>query len=212
MLLAGLAGAAGAQETRTRRRESNGNRKARIARTIEQTYGYQYEAAGGGGYERYRSGQYLQQNNEVTFWASTQYRLNDQYGLLGEVRGAYGKAKIGNTVFNIPNPQISQYNFMVGPSYRLLKREKFGITGFVEGGVVLGKFGDGAKGLTATDVGLWPGDYAASFSAGANFDYNFYPNLAFRVTPTYLGTTFGSTVQNSKGLNLGFVYRFGKGR
>ena len=26
----------------------------------------------------------------------------------------------------------------------------------------------------------------------------------------YLGTTFQSTLQNSKALNVGFVYRFGK--
>ena len=45
---------------------------------------------------------------------------------------------------------------------------------------------------------------------GANLDYNFYPNLAARVTPIYLGTTFGGTVQNNLGVNIGLVYRFGR--
>ena len=60
-----------------------------------------------------------------------------------------------------------------------------------------------------------------AFSLGANFDYNFYPNLAFRVSPTYVGTFFrrdptdtthgpDGTIQNNWGVNVGIVYRFGK--
>jgi hypothetical protein len=52
-------------------------------------------------------------------------------------------------------------------------------------------------------------------------DYNFYPNLAFRIAPTYLGTFFrrspedvnhgpNGTIQNNFGFNAGIVYRFGK--
>lgn len=59
------------------------------------------------------------------------------------------------------------------------------------------------------------------FSLGVNIDYNFYPNLAFRVSPTYLGTFYrrppadvnhgpDGTIQNNFGFNAGIVYRFGK--
>ena len=204
------------QSTRRPRRESSANRKARIARTVADTYGHRYEVAGGGGFERYRSGQYLQQSNEVNFWASTLYALNPRLGVLGEVRGAYGRAKIGNLLpsGNVLsyNPQISEYNFMAGPSYRLVAVEKFGLSAFAEGGVTLGKFAGDSKGLSAAEIGVWQGDYAAAFSAGLNFDYNIFPNVAFRLTPTYLGSTFGGTVQNTKGLNVGVVYRFGRTR
>ena len=199
-----------AQSTRRPRRESTANRKARIARTIEQTYGHRWEAAGGGGYMRYRSGPYLRQNNEVSFWATTLYSLNPKLGILGTVQGSYGKAQIGNTIYDIPNPQISEYAFMAGPSYRFVRQEKYGVTGFVQGGLDLGKFAGGSKGFTAAEIGVWPGDFAPAFAAGVNLDYNFDPSLAFRVTPGYLGTTFGGTIQNSKTLNIGLVYRFGK--
>ena len=204
---------ASAQSTRRPRRESNANRKARIARTVAETYGHRWEVGGGGGYERFRSGQYQQQDNQITFWASTMYALNPKIGVIGEVRGAYGKAKLTNPLpsgnnLNF-NPQISEYNFMAGPSYRFVRKEKFSVTGFAEGGMGLGKFDGDSKGLSAADIGVWTGNYAASFAAGANLDYNLYPNLAFRVTPTYLGTTFGGTLQNSKGVNVGVVYRFG---
>jgi hypothetical protein len=215
-LLFGLlfaAGSASAQSTRRPRRESNQSRKARIARTIAETYGHKFETAGGGGYERFRSGQYQRQDNQVTFWVSTMYALNPKLGIAGEVRGAYGAAKIGNELpsgnsLNF-NPQISEYNFMAGPSYRFIRQQHYSLSGFAEAGVGLGKFAGDSKGLSAADIGVWTGTFAPSFAAGLHFDYNLSTSFAVRVTPTYLGTTYGNGLQNSKGLNLGFVYRFG---
>jgi hypothetical protein len=202
-------GISGAQSTHRTRRESTANRKARIARTIAETYGHAWEAAGGGGYMRYRSGPYLQQNNEVSFWVTTQYTLNPKLGILGTVQGSYGKAKIGNTIYDIANPPISEYAFLAGPSYRFVGQEKYSVSGFVQGGMDLGKFAGASKGFTAAEIGVWQGDFAAAFTVGAKLEYNFDPSLSFRLMPEYLGTTFGSTLQNSKVLNVGFVYRFG---
>jgi hypothetical protein len=209
-----LAPAASAQNTRRPRRESNQARQARITRTIEDTYSHRYEAAGGGGYERFRSGQNQQQDNQVTFWASNLYALNPKLGILGEVRGAYGNAKIGNVlpsgnVLNY-NPKISEYNFMAGPSYRFVRQLKYSVSGFAEAGLGLGKFDGDSKGLSSANIGVWNSGLAPSFSAGLNLDYNLSPTFAVRVTPTYLGTLYNSTLQNSKGLNLGVVYRFGR--
>ena len=214
-LLALAAIPASAQQNAHRnRRESSANRKARIERTVEETYGHRWEAGAGGGYLRFRSGQAQQQDNQVAFWASTMYSLNPKFGVIGEVRGSYGKAKLTNPLpsgnFLGYSPQISQYDFMAGPSYRFVKKEKFAVTGFAEGGLGLGKFAGDSKGLSAADIGVWTGDYAAAFTAGVNLDYNVYPNFAFRVTPTYLGTTYGGTLQNNKGINAGVIYRFGR--
>lgn len=212
----GLMAPASAQSTRRLRRESTANRKARIQRTIEQTYGHTWEAAGGGGYMRYRSGPYLRKNNEVSFWATAQRSLSPTFGVMATVQGSYGNAQIGNTIYNIPNPQISEYAFMAGPTYRFIRKEKYGVTGFVQAGMDLGKFDGGSKGFSAANIGVWTGNFAPAFEVGANLDYNFDSSLAFRITPAYLGTTFGSTagnaIQNSKVLNVGFVYRFGKSR
>ena len=204
---------AGAQSTRRPRRESTANRKARIARTIGQTYGHRYEVAGGGGYQRFRSGQYQQQDNQVAFWASTMYALNPKLGVVGEVRGNYGNAKVGNLSpgnFLPFNPKISEYTFMAGPSYRFVKKEKYGVSGFVEGGLGLGKFAGDSKGESAAEIGVWTGDYAGAGSLGVSLDYNLYQNLAVRLTPQYTFTTYGGTFQHSKGVNVGVVYRFGK--
>ena len=57
---------------------------------------------------------------------------------------------------------------------------------------------------------MWPSETRPAFSVGLNLDYNFFPNFAARVSPTYVGTTFGGTVQNNLGFKVGVVYRFGK--
>jgi hypothetical protein len=217
-----------AQTTRHTRRESNANRKARIARTIEETYNHQWEVAGGGGYLRFKPGEYLQKNSEVTFFASATYFLNPRLGIIGEIRGLYGNAKIGNTspVGDIPpvflnfKPQISEYPFMGGVAYRLYAKEKVAVTGTAEGGAVLGKFDGDSKGFPSSALGLWKSETKPALSLGANLDYNFYPNLAFRVQPTYIATFFRldpndpapqphGSIQNNFGVNFGVVYRFG---
>jgi hypothetical protein len=200
-----------AQSTRRPRRESNANRKARIARNIEQTYTHRWEIGGGGGYLRFRSGEALQKNSEITFWMNGTYFLNQKLGITGEVRGAYGNAKIGNTPFNIPNPQISEYPFMAGPTYRFYTKEKYAVSAFALGGTAIGKFDSGTKAISTNNLGLWPSTNARPvFSVGGNLDLNLYPNIAFRIAPSYLGTTFGGSLQNNVGFEMGVIYRFGQ--
>lgn len=198
-----------AQSARRTRRESNANRKARIERTIQETYSHQWEVGGGGGYLRFRSGELLQRNNEVTFWVSGTRYFTPKFGVLGEVQGSYGYAKVGNTIYNIGNPQISQYTFKFGPAYRVYAKEKYAATVFGAAGAGIGKFDSGSKGIPAANLGLWQSETRAVFSAGVNLDYNFYPNLAMRVTPQYLGSTWGGKLQNNIGVNVGLIYRFG---
>jgi len=199
-----------AQSARRTRRESNANRKARIERTIQETYSHKWEVGGGGGYLRFRSGEFLQRNNEVTFWLTGTRFFNPKLGVIAGVGGAYGNAKVGNTIYNISNPQISQYTFMGGPAYRVYAKENYAATVFGTVGAGIGKFDSGSKGIPAVNLGIWPSQTRAVFSAGVNLDYNFYPNLAMRVTPQYLGSTWGGKLQNNIGVNAGIIYRFGR--
>jgi hypothetical protein len=225
LTLAALTGGATtlqAQTTRRTRRESNANRKARIERTIQETYSHKYEVAGGGGYLRFRSGETLQKNNEVTFWTNFTRYLNPKLGIVGDIRGAYGNAVIGNTPFNIANPQISQYNFMGGANYRFYNKEKYSISVYGVGGGAYGKFDSGSKGIPSQFIHVWESGFRPALSAGVNFDYNFYPNIAVRVSPTYVGSFYRlspfdtvtpkGSIQNNFGFNIGVVYRFGRNK
>jgi Outer membrane protein beta-barrel domain len=223
ILVASGASAVEAQSTRRTRRESNANRKARIARTIEETYSHRYEVAGGGGYLRFRSGEYLQKNNEVTFFMTGTYFLNPKLGIIGDVRGMYGNAKIGNSSPNfLPfKPQISEYPFMGGVGYRVYAKEKVALMLTGEAGAALGKFDGDTKGLPSSALGLWQSATRPAISLGANFDYNLYPNIAMRISPTWVGTFYQlspqdpapqphGSFQSNLGFNIGVVYRFGK--
>jgi len=201
-----------AQSSRRPRRESNANRKARIAREIQDTYSHRWEVGGGGGYLRFRSGEFTQKNSEIAFWMDTSYFFNPKLAITGEVRGGYGNAKVANNTYNINyDPQISEYPFLVGPTYRFRVREKTALSVFALGGTAIGKFDGDLEHHTATELGLWPSTNARpAFSIGGNLDLNLYPNLAFRIAPSYLGTVFGGSLQNNVGFNMGIVYRFGR--
>jgi hypothetical protein len=209
-----LASSALAQSTRKAGRETNANRKARIARQIAETYTHRWEVAGGGGYLRFRSGQFTQKNSEIAFWLNTTYYFNRNLGLTGELRGAYGNAKVpgGNQFASlVGRPQISEYPFLVGPTYRFHLRQKTALSAFALGGTAIGKFDGDSKGHTAADLGFWPSTSARpAFSLGGSLDLNLYPNLAFRITPSYTATTFGGSLQNNAGFEMGVVYRFGR--
>jgi hypothetical protein len=203
-----------AQSPRRTGHETNASRQARVQRQIADTYTHRWEVGGGGGYLRFRSGQFTQKNSEITFWVNTTYYFNQKLGITGELRGAYGHAKVlqGNQFANlVGNPQISEYPFLAGPTYRFYERQKIALSAFALGGIAIGKFDGDSKGIPATTLGFWPSTNARpAFSLGANIDLNLYPNLAFRIAPSYLATTYGGTLQNNGGFEMGIVYRFGR--
>jgi hypothetical protein len=220
-------GASAQKPVKRARRETNAARQARIQRTIEETYSHRYEVFGGGGYMRFKSGEFLKKNNEVTWQASTSYFLTPKFSVVGDARGMFGNAKaFTNNRFGVYNPQINEYTFMGGGSYRFYAHEKTAVSVQALGGVGWGIFYGGSKDIPATTVlngqvvptlGMWNDGFRPAFSIGITGDYNFYPNLAFRVTPTYVGTMFvsstpghGSSIQNNLGINAGIVYRFGR--
>ena len=215
LTLAALASStAQAQTTRKPGHETNANRKARIARQITETYTHRWEVGGGGGWLRFRSGEFTQKNSEIAFWMDTTYYFNEKLGLTGEIRGGYGNAKPleGRKDINVVgNPQISEYPFMAGPTYRLRTQLRYAVSVFALGGTAIGKFDGDLHNLPASQFGFWPSTNARpAFSVGGNLDLNVYPNLAFRIAPSYLGTTFGGSLQNNVGFEMGLVYRFGR--
>ena len=132
------AGIADAQLIRRTKRESSANRKARIQKAVDDTYTHKWEVFGGGGYLRFRSGQYLQKNNEVTWAASATYMLNPRLGIIGDARGGFGNAKVGNNIYNVYNPLINEYTFLGGPSYRFYAKQKSAVSAHVLAGYSIG--------------------------------------------------------------------------
>src|SRR5476649_568422 len=173
------------------RRETNASRQARIARTVEDTYTHKYEIIGGGGYLRLRSGSLLKRNSEISWATAFNYYLNPKFAIVGDAQGSFGNAKaLVNNTFGVSSPQINEYFFMGGASYRFYRKERFAISAQALGGMGWGIFSGGSKSIPGVNLGLWKDGIRPAVQLGVSADYNFYPNLAFRVTPNWTGTTF----------------------
>ncbi len=194
--------------------ETNAIRLQRIRQDIQETYSHRYEIFGGGGYLRFRSGDYTQRNNEITWASAFNYYLNTKFALVGDAGGYFGDAKAyTDNIYGFSTPQINEYTFMGGVSYRFFEQERLAVSIQGLGGTGWGVFNGGSKTFQATSLGLWKSGFRPAFSAGVNFDYNLSPALAVRFTPTWVGFNFvgasGSSIENNLGFNAGIVYRFG---
>lgn len=221
LLLAGPAAAQFQRAPGIQHRETNASRQARIQRTIEDTYSHRWEIFGGGGYMRFRSGQSLKRNNEVSWAMSANYFLNPQLYVTGHAQGSFGYANVNINPYGVYNPQINEYMFTGGVGERIYRREKIAIAPEVTAGVGWGIFSGGSKAIPGYKFGIYQDGIRPAISAGVNLDYNIYSNLAFRTTPYWMGTMFSqadpntgastsSGVQSNFGFNAGIVYRFGR--
>jgi len=196
------------------RHETNASREARIQRTIQDTYTHQWEVFGGGGYMRFTSGVYTQKNNEVTWNFTPHYYLNPKLAIVVDTRGMFGNGKPLRTQTQAINPQINQYAFTGGVGYRFYSHLHYALSAEGLAGVGIGNFSGASKGLTYVQTGFWQDAARPAFVINLAGDINLYPNIAFRVLPTYVLTTFtspsGGSVQNNLGINFGVIYRFGR--
>ncbi len=197
-----------AQEAQARIRARREQRKQRV---IQDTYSHKFEIYGGGGYTRFRPGDSLQHINESAWNGGFTDYFRGRLGITGDLRGYYGTAFITPNEFNIFKPSISQYTFMAGPQYRIVRMEHWavGVQGLV--GASKGNFNANGAALPGELVGLWPSGTSFSAAIGVPVDYNLGPGLAVRLQPGYWLSTFGSTTQvKNLGFNIGIVYRLGR--
>jgi len=206
-------------QTQHKRHESSVSKKFHLQHVIEDTYTHKYEAAVGGGLMRFTAGPTLRRDNQIDWATSLAYYLNPKYAIVGDIRGHYGDVSLPNAVYvngvYTPtygqHPLVTEYTFLAGPQWRFYRAEKYSMSAHVLAGMSMGNFDGGSKAIPAPQLGMWPdSNSAAAADGGVNFDYNFYPNLAFRATPYVLYTHFGGANQVNKGVNFQIVFRFGR--
>jgi hypothetical protein len=185
-------------------------REQRRVAAIHDTYAHTYEMNLGMGYLRFVPGPNLQR---VTFYSwdtgLTRYH-NERLGITADVRGYYGTAFVGLNPYGLTRPAISQYDFLIGPTYRFYMQPKYSISARVLGGAALGNFSGDTNGIGPKNLGLYPDGTTFAASAAVSGEYNLTSNMSFRLSPEYHFVGFGSTVQASRGFTTNLVYRFGK--
>ena len=185
-------------------------REQRRTQAIRDTYLHLYEAYVAGGYLRTTPGPGLQKVTEYAWNAAVTRYYGERLGVTVDGRGYYGTAYVGLNPSNITRPAISQYDILAGPTYRLRLRPKYSLGVRGEGGVAIGNFSGDTSGFSPQSLGLYADSTTYAVDGGIFGEANLSPNLSLRLTGEYLGTGFGSTMQNGYGFNYGIVYRFGK--
>jgi hypothetical protein len=197
-----------AQEAQARIRA---RRQQRVAQVIQDTYSHKYEVYGGGGYQRFQPGEHLQHINEYVWNSGFTDYVWPRLGFTGELRGNYGDAYVGQNVYTLFKPSISQYLLLGGPQYRVLRRQHVTVGAQLLAGVDKGIFNGNSAGFPGTLLGMWKNGSTVAISVGVPVDFNLGPGLAFRLTLADLVTNFGDNWQvKDLGFTSGLVFRFGR--
>ncbi len=185
-------------------------RDQRRAAAIHDTYGHRWESYLDTGYLRFTPGPSLQRLTYYAWESGLTRFSNERLGYTLDARGYYGTAFVGLKINGLTRPAISQYDLLIGPTYRLYMKPKFAVSGRVLAGGAYGNFSGDTNGIPLTELGLYPDGFTFAASASVIGEYNLTPNVGFKLAPEYFFTGFGSTVQASRGFTAGMVYRFGK--
>ncbi len=186
-------------------------REQRRQQAIHDTYGHLYEVYTAMGYLRFKPGPSLQRTTLYAWDTGLTRYYNTRLGVTADVRGYYGTAYVGlNFTNSVTRPAISQYDFLLGPTYRFILHPKYSIAGRVMGGFATGDFSGDTNGFGPTALGLYPDGNTFAISAAILGEYNLTPSVGLRLGGNDFVTGFGSSIQNGVGFTGGFVYRFGK--
>jgi hypothetical protein len=185
-------------------------REQRRLAAIHDTYSHLYEANVGMGYLRFVPGPDKQRVTLYSWDTGLTRYYNERFGVVADVRGYYGTAFVGLNAYGITRPAISQYDFLVGPTYRFYMQPKYSFSARVMAGAAQGNFSGDTNGIGAQNMGLYPDGTTFAASAAVSGEYNLTSNVAFRLSPEYHFAGFGSTVQASRGFTGNIIYRFGK--
>lgn len=190
-------------------------REQRRATAIHDAYDHRFDTYMQMGYLRFKPGPDLQR---LTFYSwdtgLTRY-YSERLGVNLEARGYFGTAFVGLNPYGLTRPAISQYDVMLGPTYRFYMQPKYSISGRAQAGWSHGNFTGDTNGLGSIPNGsggtlLYPDGNTFAASVAILGEYNITPTIALRVAPEYFFTGYGSSLQASRGFTLGLVYRFGK--
>ena len=176
------------------------------------TYNNRWDVYGGFGYARFQTtlGVNLKANmygwkGNVTGW------LNPMVGITASSGNYYGSIALPPNAYNISTANISEHLFLFGPTVRLYRGDKFAADGHFLLGGTYGIFDSSFKGanIEPNVLRLYNNQLAFALAAGASADYNWRPNIAFRVIADFQPTHYGLALQDEFAGSVGVVYKWG---
>ncbi len=188
-------------------------REQRRATAIHDAYDHKWESFADMGYQRFQPGPSLQRTTFYGWETGLTRFKSERLGYTLDGRGYDGTAYVGINQYSqgaFTRPRISEYDVMLGPTYRFYLQPKYSIAGRVMGGWAYGNFSGDTNGITPSLLCLYNDASTYAISASVVGEYNLTPNIGLRLAPEYFATDFGSSLQSTRGFTAGVVYRFGK--
>jgi hypothetical protein len=145
-------------------------------------------------------------NGDVTAW------FKQIFGLEFSARGYYGTIIVPPNTLGITKSDMSEHLFLVGPNFRMMRKENYAAGMHLLMGAANGSFDQGFKGsgIQPYQLTIYNNKVAYAMAIGGWLDYNVNPRWAVRVTTDWQPTRYGYMTQNEFAGTVGLVYKIGR--
>ncbi|GGH01965.1 hypothetical protein GCM10011586_17110 [Silvibacterium dinghuense] len=156
-------------------------------------------------------GRNISANNLVGWNVGTTAWMRPVWGIEANMRGLYGDMDLPSNSYGVPtNAKMSEYLWLFGPTFRLIRRDSYAAGMHVLIGAAYGSFdSDFPAGIQPNALNIYNNKLAFGSAVGAWYDHNLSPRLAARITADWQPTRYGYTMQNEFAGSVGIVYKLG---
>ena len=182
--------------------------------TVLPQYNHRWELYGGGQYSHFNPSpaRGIAANNLVGWNGTATVFMRPAWGWQVSGRGLYGSMSVPPNPYNVPaSPKMSEYLFLFGPTFRIIRGQTWGAGFHTLFGAASGTFDkDFPTGVQPNQVNIYNTKVAFGAAVGWFTDYNISSRLAIRGIADYQPTHYGYTGQNEFAGSLGVVFKFGQ--
>lgn len=176
-------------------------------------YNNRWEIYGGAQYSHFNPspGRSVAATNLLGWNGTATVYLHSSWGIEASARGLNGSMSVKANPYNVPaSPAMSEYLFLFGPTFRIIRKENYAAGMHALIGAAYGSFDkDFPSGVQPDLVGIYNNKLAFGAAVGAWGDRNITSRLAVRFIADYQPTRYGFTMQSEFAGSVGIVYKFG---
>jgi len=176
------------------------------------TYNNRWDAYGGFGYARFQTTEGVNlKANMYGFKGSVTGWLSPVAGFTASTGNYYASIPLPPNAYDIGTANISEHLFLVGPTGRLYRGEKWTVDGHLLLGGAYGIFNSSftRANIEPNVLRLYNNQLAFALAMGASYDYNLRPNWSVRMITDFQPTHYGLAFQQEFAGSVGVAYKWG---
>ena len=175
-------------------------------------YNNRWDVFAGYGYARFNTSVGHALTGNLMGWkAQTTAWITPVVGVSAGAASYYGNVAVPVNAYNVTNPAISEYVFLLGPEVRLLRDPKYTVDYHFLLGGTYGIFDTSlhSANIQPSQIGLYNNQLAFALATGVSLDYNLSQKWSARGVIDFQPTHYGLTFQKDVAASVGVVYKWG---